>query len=293
MNEKLARVTAGTTVLSEDLVPYKELQRTRFYADYARYTDICCSVTSVLKRDSGHIAALGVVAEEPHAFTDTDVDWLRALSPHLTRSIEISRKLHAAEVASDDAHRALSILATPILLLAGDGLLVHANAAAEALLRRGDDLHLRQGRIGTSVPSENARLGALISAAASGSGKRGGDMIVHRAPPQRPLTVAIVPLPRRTALPTPPRASVAMFVADPDASCSTPMPSTMLAYGLTLAEARTVAALASGMSLKEAAAHHGISEATARNQLNRALHKTGTNRQAELVRLILASRPPI
>ena len=46
-------------------------------------------------------------------------------------------------------------------------------------------------------------------------------------------------------------------------------------------------ALADGLSLNEIAAAHGCSVQTARTHMKRILQKTGTNRQAELVRLLL------
>jgi DNA-binding CsgD family transcriptional regulator len=59
-------------------------------------------------------------------------------------------------------------------------------------------------------------------------------------------------------------------------------------YGLTRAEAALVNELASGRSLEESAAALRISRATARNQLKVAFQKTGTHRQAGLLRLVLS-----
>jgi DNA-binding CsgD family transcriptional regulator len=59
--------------------------------------------------------------------------------------------------------------------------------------------------------------------------------------------------------------------------------------GLTLAEARLVAALAQGETVELHATQRGIALGTARNQLKMALAKTGTSRQADLVRVALSS----
>lgn len=59
------------------------------------------------------------------------------------------------------------------------------------------------------------------------------------------------------------------------------------AYSMTRAEARVARRLADGHSLKEIAGQLSISEETARTHAKRAMHKTDTHRQAELVALML------
>lgn len=58
-------------------------------------------------------------------------------------------------------------------------------------------------------------------------------------------------------------------------------------FGLTVAEARLALALFEGATPGEAAAKFGISPNTARFQLARIFEKTGTGRQAELIRLTM------
>jgi DNA-binding CsgD family transcriptional regulator len=58
-------------------------------------------------------------------------------------------------------------------------------------------------------------------------------------------------------------------------------------YGLTFAEASLAMRLVQGESIAEAAAALGITEHTARTHLKRVFAKTGTMRQAELVREVL------
>lgn len=60
-------------------------------------------------------------------------------------------------------------------------------------------------------------------------------------------------------------------------------------FSLNLSEARLAHALASGLDLKEAAEAQGVTLSTARTYLKRLFQKTGANRQAELVRLLLNS----
>ncbi len=70
-------------------------------------------------------------------------------------------------------------------------------------------------------------------------------------------------------------------------------------YALTQAEVELVELLCDGWSLEEAATQRGVTMNTARSQLKQIFFKTGTSRQSELVRLVLAGiagirdpRPP-
>lgn len=63
-------------------------------------------------------------------------------------------------------------------------------------------------------------------------------------------------------------------------------------YGLTHAEARVASRVGRGLAVKEIAADLHISVETVRTHLKRIYAKTGTRRQAELVRLILEEGAP-
>jgi DNA-binding CsgD family transcriptional regulator len=64
-------------------------------------------------------------------------------------------------------------------------------------------------------------------------------------------------------------------------------------YALTHAEVELVELLCDGWSLEEASAQRGVTMNTARSQLKQIFFKTGTSRQSELVRLVLAGIAPI
>jgi DNA-binding CsgD family transcriptional regulator len=66
-----------------------------------------------------------------------------------------------------------------------------------------------------------------------------------------------------------------------------PNPSMLMrAYGLTAAETRLAARIASGVGIGDAAAALGIAKETARSQLKAVFAKTRTSRQAELAHLV-------
>lgn len=64
-------------------------------------------------------------------------------------------------------------------------------------------------------------------------------------------------------------------------------------FGLTKTEARLTLATANGMTATEYSTKHGISINTAYSQIKDILAKTGTRRQAELIKLVLEHSPSL
>ena len=84
------------------------------------------------------------------------------------------------------------------------------------------------------------------------------------------------------------RFRTALFIGDPKERTGDPFENLGGMYGLTPAESRLAWLLVGDRTLAETAAQLGIKLSTARTVLKRVLAKTGTRRQASLVRLMLA-----
>jgi DNA-binding CsgD family transcriptional regulator len=81
-------------------------------------------------------------------------------------------------------------------------------------------------------------------------------------------------------------AIAALFVTDPDEAVHADADALRAVWGLTRAEAKIAAALASGHSLRDVADERGITLNTARWHLKHILAKTETRTQAGLARLL-------
>ncbi|MBV8834932.1 MAG: helix-turn-helix transcriptional regulator [Alphaproteobacteria bacterium] len=86
---------------------------------------------------------------------------------------------------------------------------------------------------------------------------------------------------------------VAIFVIDPEAAADPTPQQLQHQFGLTPAEAELAHEIAKGEGLIACAKALQISRATASTHLQRIFEKTGTKRQAQLVRVILGARPAI
>jgi DNA-binding CsgD family transcriptional regulator len=85
-----------------------------------------------------------------------------------------------------------------------------------------------------------------------------------------------------------------LFVSDPEQSRCVALPDQLRAvFGLTRTEALVAAEIFRGEGLKAAADALGIGVTTARTHLQRIFGKTGTRKQAELVRIITRTCPNV
>ena len=83
------------------------------------------------------------------------------------------------------------------------------------------------------------------------------------------------------------RPLAALFVTDPDRPQEAPAELLQRLFGLTAAEAVVAERLAAGQSLPQTAEALGVTRNTVRTHLRRIFSKTGTSRQAELVKKIM------
>lgn len=223
---------------------------------------------------------------------------LRALLPHLKRATRLHHLMREMHELSLDLRFALDALPTPVAILEPTGKVVALNASAEALLSRDGSSFLKGGRLTASSPTEARELSAAIAKAS---------VLANAGPVDASATLTVTPvrLERRDgeplwalAYPLRPRNSfrdalragrVLVVFHDPETRVRLAPDLLANMYALTKTEAALASALAEGLSLADFAEARGCSEETARTHLKRVLEKTGTHRQADLVRVLLST----
>jgi DNA-binding CsgD family transcriptional regulator len=114
----------------------------------------------------------------------------------------------------------------------------------------------------------------------------GGIMLLHRSE-GRPLHCKLMPFYSETSfLETSPSAIV--FVHDPERPPASRGEALRSLYGLTHSEVQLADLLLAGETVAGAAEKRHTTEESARTQLKMILRKTATNRQTELIRLMLS-----
>jgi DNA-binding CsgD family transcriptional regulator len=174
------------------------------------------------------------------------------------------------------------------------GSVLHANASAERMFATGGPI-LRQGR---TIQAQNpliadALLQAIASAASDLSVGAKGIGLPVSAVGQPPAVAYVLPLTDGTARAAFRPASAAVFVST--TTSASPLPEAVLTtlFELTPAQARVLMSAGKGLNPSETAASLGISENTLKTHLKRIYAKTGTSRQADLVKLVSDIATPL
>lgn len=239
-----------------------------------------------------HIVA--AICRHEHSFALLQGMVARRLYPVLERYIRLWWMHRTERRRADAFENAVDIAELGVILLDRRGQLLFQNAYVRRILDGGDGMR----RVGNTVmPTDNAdalRLQAavqhalLCNVAAERDASRDVPLILlRRGGPLRSLIVTIVPHPARAV--DPGDAAAIMYVLHPEHDMRKCLAPVYRIYGLTLAEARLVTEMVKGSNLLEAATLMNVTVATVRAQLKQIFEKTRTNRQAELVRLMLAS----
>jgi DNA-binding CsgD family transcriptional regulator len=212
--------------------------------------------------------------------------------PHFRRALATHLGVRAALRVREALAEAINLLPTGLLLLDERRRVVLQNRGADRIARLDDGFRIDAAGPSAEDARENATLQKLIADSME-SGARGqtaatGFLAISRPSGKQSFAVMVAPLlsaPDRTVARD---ATVAIFVADPEAGRIRDPDVLGAMYSLTHSEAELVRLLAQGMSLEEVADARGVSVNTARSHLKHVFSKTGTSRQGELVRLVLS-----
>lgn len=184
----------------------------------------------------------------------------------------------------------LNRLGDAVLLFNGAADVIFANRAAQRLLAQNDGISFQNGRLAAARSDETRRIrNALQIMQGSDPTRPSLHLTIERPSGRRPYTMRITRLEGGPGLEDGTGALAAAFLSDPEIRPRPSEASLMELYGLTQAEARTVADLATGLSVDEAAEFQHISRNTVHHYLKAAFRKTGTTRQAEMIAVVLSS----
>ena len=239
-------------------------------------------------------------------FSHDEGRYLAKVAPGFGRIAELAEKFEAAKVSS--ALTAFDRLKCPALIIDWDGAVRNLNRLAESILEK--DLHLCRGRLIARDPASNRRLQQLVAAtgqayarawrqcrqfgcrspslailaAASCEPPALSQVVINRADAPW-LLIDVMPL---TALGSDTFNGGRAVLILTDLTKPSVSDSKLLAilFGLTPAEAKLAAAIASGIGIDAAAASLHIGRETARSQLKATFLKTDIHSQPELLALM-------
>jgi len=282
---------SGTLLTDSMVMPRAILDRTEFFQDWVRpqgYYSVLAG--NFLQGGTGAGVVLVSRRQRDGDFAPRDRDLLGMLLVHLQRAMQIHGRLASLHAERHMATEVLNALRHAILVTDGVSRILLANRSAEALLAEGDGLRAGPRGLQAATATQTGALRRLVAQAAGSSGYPpiGGALALERPSLKRPLQVLISPLRAELgwaglAWQSP---TVLVLVIDPERAPETSEKSLKALYHLTHAEARVAREVAKGEGVATVAAALGMLPSTARTHLHQVFAKTGTRRQAELVRLL-------
>ena len=273
-------------ILDED-----RMSREPFYAEFLSALDMRYFVSGILTAREDEYAVISVQRSPRQGHVERrEIDLMTALMPHVRQAFDLSRRLAALADQRDAMESALDWLADGVFMLAADGRVRYANAAAQTILRRGDGLGVRNGELSFRSPDAAARFGKARNAIRrmkelDARTAARADFSIERGIDLPPLAVSLRPFPAARD-----GAAILMFVYHPLVPAGGVATVAREAFGLTAAEADLAEALCAGVSPDDHARRRGLSRNTIYTHLRRIKEKTGCSRLVELIRKLNDTR---
>lgn len=286
------RHVEGTVDTLGTLVEAEAWARSPMYREFMRPLGLGDVLGVAALRNARRGVWLGTVRRRSQPrFGPAESRLFHLLAPHVVRAMRFSDILELRAVEAQRLAAVLDGIATAVWLVDDKARVLHANAAAEGLLRRDGLLRIVRDQLTATVPAKASLLAAAVRQAAAGAfagdtaqatialgdGAMGTGLLVTVLP-LRGATLGVV---------------AAVLVQDPAAAPEAPLRPFGALHGLTPAEISCLGEIALGRNVPEAAAALHVAPSTARTHLKSIFQKTGTTSQAELVRLLASFAPPL
>jgi DNA-binding CsgD family transcriptional regulator len=282
--EKVVTAPAGKALTVYDNFP-RQLRARHEYFEFARRIDIGDVIGIGTEPHGGRRALLSLQRPlDAPGYGAEEKQVLELLASHVALAKRVQAQLGENWSVRAELEAAFGKLSAPGFIVDRSGRVRHVNTAGENLMARCAGIGVRQGKLFFSDGKLNAAVHAAVHNAACEHGrssavpipvgKDAGEILVTPLGARHAGAAWSVPL------------ALVLVAMGPEDERSIAWRMRQL-YQLTPAEATVTAALALGKSVEEVARAKRISLATLRSHLRSIFLKTGTRRQAELVRVAL------
>ncbi len=287
-----ARLPEGEVGTDEDVCPRPVMEASAAYREfYAPHNAIHGMGGTVLMSATAQSLIAVVRGAGSGPFAKRELAILKVLIPHLKRAVLLYGQMVAMRRQLSLFTDHLNRYSHAYFVTDAEGRIQYANASAQEIVNARDGITLEQGRIAIASTRQNSAFRKAVLEVASGLGSL-RRLEIQRPSHRDPYRLILMPvgdsgeIPLGVSVP-----AVSILAIDTSSRPEPDVPLLCELLSLTPAEARVAGKLALGRSLEEIAADLGISLETARTHAKRALSKTGTERQGELISLILRSVP--
>jgi DNA-binding CsgD family transcriptional regulator len=274
-----------------DVISCEEFVQTRFFREWLAPQSLMDGLFSNLEKG---VTSCAVFTAMRHAQQGPVDDRMRRrfelITPHVRRSMLIGKVIDLHRVEAAALADALDELASGMFIVDSTGRIIHANLAAHRLIAEADVLRATNGRLSALEAKSGHNLLEVFAAAQAGDAAvgKGGIAVPLTARSGERYLAHVLPLTSgaRRKAGVSYSATAAVFVRKAALDLPSPPEAVASEFKLTPAEVRVLFAIVQIGGVPEVAPVLGVSEQTVKSHLHKLYEKTGTRRQADLVKLI-------
>jgi DNA-binding CsgD family transcriptional regulator/PAS domain-containing protein len=250
---------------------------------------------ALLERSAAGCSEIATPSHASLADDDTMCRRMALVMPHLRRALGIAQAIELKRAEAATFVDALDGVGAGLFLVGADGRLIHVNAAGRAILDADDFLRTIGGRLVARDAHASQHLRDVIATDGGAAPDRKGISLMLTDRDGERHVAHVLPLTtgarRRAGIAY--AATAAVFVRK--VAMATPAHPDVIATAcsLTPAELRVLLAIVDIGGVPEVAVRLGIAETTVKTHLGRVFEKTGTGRQADLVKLVAGFASPL
>lgn len=293
VRERALSVAPGAFFVTQEHFDQRFVDRSPWFQEFMIPNGMCWSTGGTVPIEQGVATILALLrAHDRGAYSSDELHRAKRIWTHFKRATSISIQTEELRRRAALGEASLDRMEIGILSTGPDGTVRYANRNGLALVEQSRALHMRGGRVCGITPAAAGLLERAI-ADATASRRATSFALGGPSPAESDTLVTVCPVAETSSFwnmilqPT-----ALVLLRRPDHQRMLSVRQLMQLFRLSPAEARLARALAQGATPEEYAVAEEVSTATVRTQLRKIFGKTGTARQAELVRLLVGI-PPI
>lgn len=287
----------GKVFSTSDIIPHEQMRRTRFYQEYVKPQGWGQGLGAVLEKSATSCVVFAVPQFERFGPIDKRrLDQMRMLVPHVRRAVLIGKAMDLQKATAEMLGQTIDALTAAIYLVDGDSRIIHANRQAMDMLAQNDVFLNIDGRLHTKDAAADQMLRESLVSFAAGKAVAGmGTVILSGRRDHRRYVAHVLPLTsgQRRSFGSALSAVAAIFVQKVTLDVSTVPELIARAHRLTPAELAVLLAIIEVGGVPDVANILGLSQTTIKTHLRSIFKKTGTRRQADLVKFIAQFANPV
>jgi DNA-binding CsgD family transcriptional regulator len=288
----------GDVASATELVPRSVFVQSRFYKEWAQPQGWAQSVQANLDKSPTSFVHLSLWRNGTSGSVDSPTkDRLRLLASHMRRAVLVRQIVdrHAAEAAT--LGDTLDGIGPGLFFVNADAHILETNANGRAMLEQGTLVRTYGGRLVPADRDAERELTEILCRFESGNAASSVQpaSVLLSARAGEPFVAHVVPLIEsvRRSTGSAYTALAAVFVQKASFELPSSLEVIAKSYKLTPTELRVLLAIVEVGGVPKVSEAMGISVSTVKTHLGRLFAKTGTDRQADLVKLVAAYVNPL